>query len=744
MAGAAGFGTTWAVGGTLEIGLAALVLAVAAIHPAIRIRRPGTAATEALLIDLAATLALLGLLRPPAVVQFVALAYVIPSAVLFLRATYSGWVIGVAILGVGILDWTLGSATSLTMVESLVVAGILSVAGLPLITWSIARLVATRVRVETALEETSARFGQLFANSVVPMFRTTPDGEVLDANQALVDLFAAPSLEALRDEPVPMRYVDPGRRSEFVNRMRREGSVRQLEQEFRRLDGAVFWGRLSASFVDTERGPIFEGIIEDVTDTRRARERERLTTAIFDQLASAVVVADSSRRVTTWNRKAEELFGFRDPSTLGRLSQEVLQGDPDLAAEVRRGLEAEGSWHGEADIVGADGSEIPCAVSVAEVDDDRGRRAGFAMVFTDLTDLRRAQETARRLGDLARSVLDSVGFPMALVDHGGEILDVNDAWVRFALENHADLATSGVGANYLEVCRRAARVDPDVADVATGIEEVLAGRADSFSTEYPCHSPTERRWFRMETTPVPGVGAVVAHYDTTGNHLAREALEETVHAKDQFLATVSHELRTPLTAVVGFAQQLRDQALTADELGEVHEMIADQAREVADLVEDLLLVGRLDTGTIAIASQPVEVSEVVEAVVRPWALQLAGEIELDLPGRRLEILSDPLRLRQIVRNLVSNAIRHGDTPVSIRVRGDDTSAVVEVRDAGSGIPDHLLEDLFEPYATASAVRLPGSVGLGLYVSRRLAGLLGGTLEYRRDDGATVFRLVLPG
>ncbi len=172
-------------------------------------------------------------------------------------------------------------------------------------------------------------------------------------------------------------------------------------------------------------------------------------------------------------------------------------------------------------------------------------------------------------------------------------------------------------------------------------------------------------------------------------------------------------------------------------------MVSDQAREVADLVEDLLLVGRLDTGTIVLSSQPVDVVEIVETVVRPWALQQNTRITLDLPEGRMTVTSDALRLRQIIRNLVSNAVRHGAPPFGVRVESRDGDAVLEVRDGGDGIPEELLDELFEPYATAAASRLPGSVGLGLYVSRRLTHLLGGTLEYGREDGSTVFRLVLP-
>lgn len=350
----------------------------------------------------------------------------------------------------------------------------------------------------------------------------------------------------------------------------------------------------------------------------------------------------------------------------------------------------------------------------------------------------------RRLGELSKSVLDSVHFPIAVIDHGGEILNVNEAWTHFSSANGGSVTATGIGVNYLDVCRTAAILDPSLHRVMTGIAEVLEDRTDSYAFEYPCHSPIEERWFRMEASAIPGVGAVIVHWNTTSDHVARNALERTIEAKDEFLAGISHELRTPLTAVVGFAEHLHSGDVEAGEAEELQAMLAHEARHVADLVEDLLLAGRLDSDTITVRSEIISLPDVVESAVRPFIYANGADITIEADDPDPEALADPLRVRQIVRNLVGNAVHHGGEKITVRMRLVEDEWAICVCDSGSGIPDHAVERMFQPYGTATdRVGRPNSIGLGLYLSRRLAERMGGGLAYRRVDDETVFTLTLP-
>ncbi len=232
---------------------------------------------------------------------------------------------------------------------------------------------------------------------------------------------------------------------------------------------------------------------------------------------------------------------------------------------------------------------------------------------------------------------------------------------------------------------------------------------------------------------------IVAATNLIAQKAAAEMLADQVKQKDTFIAAVSHELRTPLAVVVGLAQELRDSPFrfTAEESTELVEMIASQSMDVAHIVEDLLVAARIDTGNITVIPEYMDVAAALAPAV-PDGVPCAVE-----PG--LSSFTDPYRFRQIVRNLVTNAIRYGGPNRQIEARSVENNIQIDVRDDGPGIPASMVDAVFQPYGRApvsSPKRM--SVGLGLAVSRELALLMGGTLEYLRDQGDTVFRLSLPG
>jgi signal transduction histidine kinase len=226
---------------------------------------------------------------------------------------------------------------------------------------------------------------------------------------------------------------------------------------------------------------------------------------------------------------------------------------------------------------------------------------------------------------------------------------------------------------------------------------------------------------------------------------AHQKLQDLVHYKDEFVASVSHELRTPLTAVVGLSEELAGGSgaeFSADDLAEFHQLIAQQSREVAYIVEDLLVAARVEIDTVSIDVQPVDLDAEVASTIKGWPSEF-GAIEHRPGGVKVE--ADPTRFRQITRNLLTNAMRYGGEEVVVVTQSNGETGILQVRDNGPGVDPDDLEKIFEPYERASDVEIvrPGSVGLGLYVSRQLARLMGGDLSCRREGDETVFELVLP-
>ncbi len=215
---------------------------------------------------------------------------------------------------------------------------------------------------------------------------------------------------------------------------------------------------------------------------------------------------------------------------------------------------------------------------------------------------------------------------------------------------------------------------------------------------------------------------------------AREAAEEANRQKDEFLATLSHELRTPLNAMLGWARMLRSRSLDATTKEKALATIERNALAQAQIVEDLLDVSRVITGSLRLNLQQIEFGTLIDAAitaVRPAAE--AKGIQVDCRVERVEsMVGDPGRLQQVVWNLLSNATKF--TPPGGRIDVDlerqDGAMVLRVRDTGIGMAPHFLAHVFERFrqADSTSTRTHGGLGLGLAIVRHLVELHGGTVE----------------
>lgn len=232
-------------------------------------------------------------------------------------------------------------------------------------------------------------------------------------------------------------------------------------------------------------------------------------------------------------------------------------------------------------------------------------------------------------------------------------------------------------------------------------------------------------------------------HDSTELRETERRLQDEVESKDRFLASVAHELRTPLTAVVGFAHELQDDSGIYDDEDrkEFEQLIVYHSSELAHLIEDLLVWARADIGEVQVRPEVIDLGGVVTECIDA----MPG---VDLPVEWLSsdavAYADASRVRQIVRNLVTNAVRYGGPDARITVGETGDWAVIEVSDDGPDLPSEQREVIFAPYARAEvSASMPGSIGLGLTVSRTLARLQGGDLVFVRARQRNVFRITLP-
>lgn len=232
--------------------------------------------------------------------------------------------------------------------------------------------------------------------------------------------------------------------------------------------------------------------------------------------------------------------------------------------------------------------------------------------------------------------------------------------------------------------------------------------------------------------------------DVSAHRSEERRMEDLISTKNEFLASISHEIRTPLTAIVGFSQVLEDDGDMNDEDRMLMvRSIVDQAQEMSDLVNDLLLAARTEAGHVKVDITEIDVVAQVRQTLE-FGGSFTADVDFQWPGAMVTALADAVRVRQILRNLLTNAERYGGPVVTLAIHTRPGWVDVDVVDNGPGIPEDQWESIFELYHRAHVDSgRTESAGVGLAISRRLAELMEGSLHYFRQDEHSVFRLRLP-
>jgi len=340
----------------------------------------------------------------------------------------------------------------------------------------------------------------------------------------------------------PRMLQGPKTDRSVLNRLRGDcaaGKVFHGEVINYRKDGSEFCLDWTVAPVWNERGEIthFVSTQRDVSDRQQVdeklRKREEEFRSLFELSAVGMTQVSSEGRYLRVNRKLCQMLGYSEQELLQLTLHQVTHPDDReaSAAKLRSSFYGEPEeYYIEKRYIRKDGAIIWVLINWTVVRDASGNPKRTVANIQDITVRKLTEEALRKSEALNVSVLGSLAAHIAVLDRDGNIIAVNEAWKRFAHENgnHPDI--SGVGVNYLEVCRRSQeRHNDDARDALNGIQAVLEGTLDDFVLEYSCHSPDEKRWFLMSVTPLVGErsGAVVSHTNITERKHIEEALQES-------------------------------------------------------------------------------------------------------------------------------------------------------------------------------------------------------------------------
>ena len=494
---------------------------------------------------------------------------------------------------------------------------------------------------------------------------------------------------------------------------------------------------------------------------RQLREADRWFAYTLQCVSDGVVVTDLQARVRFINPAAEQLTGWTLEAASGRDIDELVcvraAAAPDAPGAANK---AQGSElirnvlriGRPAPVLHAvtlhrrDGTDCVVDQTAGPVDDDAGHRLGAVLVLRDAAP-RMAQEALLRASEERfRSAFDFAPLGMALVSFAGEFIQVNDAMCRLlggtreALCSRGHLALTPESERSHEA-QRLHELERHPADVVqfekryqrlSGGEPVctlvsvslLHDAAVATCHLYQVHDLSEQKRSAAQL-------AALAH-----ERMRREASDLASTAKSEFLTRVSHEMRTPLNAVLGFAQLLQMQQATLDmaQTQTYAGHIRAAGQHLLALVTDLLDLNRVAQGTLKLTLAPVHLAAVVQealTLLQAAASEHGIALDVQVPAD-LIVNADPLRLRQVLLNVASNAVKYSLQGGSVSFTagpGEPGHVELVVQDRGIGMTTEQLGRLFQPFERLGAERtkIPGT-GLGLVIARSMVIEMGGTLK----------------
>ncbi len=487
---------------------------------------------------------------------------------------------------------------------------------------------------------------------------------------------------------------------------------------------------------------------------------ENLLRSVIESSDDAIISKDLDGVVTSWNRSAERIFGYTAEEMIGRPITVIIP--PERSGEeqeILRKLRAgERIDHFETIRLHKDGSLVDVAVSISPVRSASGRIVGASKVARDISETKRATSADMLLAAIVSSSDDAV--------ISKNLDGIVTSWNAGAERIFGYKAEEMIGESILKLIPAERKEEePKI------LERLRRGeRVEHFET-VRMRKNGELLNISLTISPVRNasgriVGASKIARDITelkriahereilleSERIARAHAEHANRMKDDFLATVSHELRTPLNAIVGWTEVLATGGEGRDEVIQGVDVIKRNAMMQAQLIEDLLDLGRITSGKMALRIEPVDPAAIVsEAIASVQHTAEAKQITLKATVNPLrgEIMGDAKRLQQIVWNLLANAIKFTNDGGRVLVTVTQVGSNIEiaVADNGRGIAPQFLPHVFERFrqADASTTRQHGGLGIGLALVKQLAELHGGTIRAESPGighGAT-FTLSLP-
>jgi len=461
------------------------------------------------------------------------------------------------------------------------------------------------------------------------------------------------------------------------------------------------------------------------------KDTDFLSTLLENLMGHAVVAADLDGNIIAYNEGARKIYGYTPEEIIGKHNIEIFfPGESVTGGKLRRiihNLRKTGKVSCEEDKLRKNGKRFPARILFVLTRDKTGKTDGFIEIVEDLTERKRIE---KRLWDSMSNfhkVVDDASDGIIVINRQGIVQYVNPA-AELLFGRKSD-AIKGKQFGF------------PITSGATTEVEIIRKPGDIVVAEMRI----------VETVWNDEFAHLTSLHDITERKAVEEKIRQIDKTKTEFLSNVSHELRTPLHSIGGFIKLLlRSQVPDKETRQEFLEIIDQESQYLGNIINSLLDMSQLESGRFEISKRPTPVRDTIadavsifKSLVRHKEITLKEEIPEDLP----EIQADSGRLRQVIINLVGNAIKFSDPGGEVTVRAEERRGqelLIQVSDRGTGIPAESIPHLFKRFYRAEAKMVRGGAGLGLYISKQIIEAHGGHIwaESRAGKGS-IFSFTLP-
>lgn len=557
--------------------------------------------------------------------------------------------------------------------------------------------------------------------------------------------------------------------AEIIKKIRNGERVEHYETERVKKNGTIFNASLTISPIRDLKGNITGAskILRDITERKKTEEQMKLLAKRLQLATNSAGMGiwdwDTVNDHLVWDQGMYHLYNINekqfepvhDGLTSRMHPQDLESGHEDIQNAITGRKEYDTDFR-----IVLDDSSVRYikATGIVERDAD-GNALRMIGANWDITELKEKENRLRKSEVFNRTVLNSLSAHLAVANDKGEIISINEAWTSFALRNgESSMERTGIGSNYFEVCEKASIAgDVTAAQALQGMKDVLNKKTNDFYLEYPCHSPSEQRWFGLSITKFEGDEPLIllVHTDLTERILAEvereKIMDDLIHRnrdQEQFTYIVSHNLRAPLANIKGLSDMLADESLSKDKRGNVVEHLLSSVRSLDNVVLDLNDILQLKMGVsgakerVVLAELLHEIEASIHSLISREKVEIVAQFD-----EVAEMICIKSYLHSIFYNLIGNSIKY---------KRRDVHPVIEIKSVQKG---NTVELIFKDNGRGIDLKNSGGQvfglykrfhhdvegkGMGLFMVKTQVEGLGGEISIESEvDKGTEFKIIFP-